>query len=426
MSTASFAVGHLEAALERRPARGSATPGSGAAGTSSTARAAIPRSASTSRARSTRPAPDAATTTRQPSAQQFADVRGRAVDVALEATAPRCPATRIAPSSSATSSRPSAAASAAPESNALSVHHALPSRSPAASRSAGSVTKSPAPRSIGRLGTGRRRAPRGLEELAVRLAEGDGARCDALGVDERDRRALRQVVDERHDAVDERGSERLHALDGDALGHLLEHAREARELVASSRGARCAHRLGEQQLAARRQRRRAATSPGSDRWSATENARICSTSSPKNSTRNGMVGDGREDVEDAAAHRELAAARDHVDARVGEVDEPGRDAAARSWPAPADDELDRARRRRGRRRAAAARRAPTRSRRAGVAPVPARDAPQHVEPAPDGLGARAQPLVRQGLPRREVEDLGVRAGALRERRRATPRGDRWA
>jgi hypothetical protein len=27
---------------------------------------------------------------------------------------------------------------------------------------------------------------------------------------------------------------------------------------------------------------------------------------------------GREDVDDAAAHRELAAARDHVDARVGE------------------------------------------------------------------------------------------------------------
>ena len=34
-----------------------------------------------------------------------------------------------------------------------------------------------------------------------------------------------------------------------------------------------------------------------------------------------VVGDGREDVEDAAAHGELAAPGHHVDARVGEVDE---------------------------------------------------------------------------------------------------------
>ena len=34
-----------------------------------------------------------------------------------------------------------------------------------------------------------------------------------------------------------------------------------------------------------------------------------------------VVGDGREHVEDAAAHRELAAAGDHVDPGVGEVDE---------------------------------------------------------------------------------------------------------
>ena len=34
-----------------------------------------------------------------------------------------------------------------------------------------------------------------------------------------------------------------------------------------------------------------------------------------------MLGDRREHIEDAAAHRELAASRDHVDAGVGQVDE---------------------------------------------------------------------------------------------------------
>ena len=43
----------------------------------------------------------------------------------------------------------------------------------------------------------------------------------------------------------------------------------------------------------------------------------------------------------------------------------------------------------------------------GVVARPAGDAPEHVEAVPDGLGARAQPLVRQRLPRREVHDLGA-------------------
>ncbi len=128
------------------------------------------------------------------------------------------------------SMRPSAAASDSPESNALSVHHTSP-RACAASRSRGSVRKSPAPRSIGRRGAGRRGAPRRFEELAVGVAEGDRARDRALRVDQRDRGALGEVVDERHESIGERGQERLHALDGDALSHLLEHAAESGELV---------------------------------------------------------------------------------------------------------------------------------------------------------------------------------------------------
>ena len=103
--------------------------------------------------------------------------------------------------------------------------------------------------------------------------------------------------------------------------------------------------------------------------------------------------------------RELAAPRDHVDAVVGELDEPGRD-VAEIVPAGADDELDRrdiGEPGRERLDGAAHRRGDDERRRA----VPAGDAPEDLEARADDLGARAQPLVRQRLPRREVQHLGT-------------------
>jgi hypothetical protein len=114
---------------------------------------------------------------------------------------------------------------------------------------------------------------------------------------------------------------------------------------------------------------------------------------------------GREDIEDAAAHRELAAARDHVDPVVGQLDEAERD-GAQIVPASADDQVDRRHvGETGRQRLdrAADRRRHDQRRLA----VPAGDAPEHVEPAADDLGARAQALVGQRLPRREVHHLGA-------------------
>ena len=55
------------------------------------------------------------------------------------------------------------------------------------------------------------------------------------------------------------------------------------------------------------------------RWSATAKVRISSTSSPQNSTRGRVLVGGREDVQDAAAHGELAALGDQVDPGVGHV-----------------------------------------------------------------------------------------------------------
>ncbi len=83
------------------------------------------------------------------------------------------------------------------------------------------------------------------------------------------------------------------------------------------------------------------TASGSDRWSATENSRTSSSSSPKNSTSHRDARQPGEDVEDAAAHGELAAAGDHVDAGVGEVDEPGAEPGEVVPALPDAVELDR-------------------------------------------------------------------------------------
>ena len=101
-------------------------------------------------------------------------------------------------------------------------------------------------------GSCRRGAPRRLEELAVRVAEGDRARDGALRIDESDGRALGQIVDDGHEPIHDGREQGLHALDRDALGHLLEHAGEARQLVLELSGT-AAHGVGEQQLSAGQQ-----------------------------------------------------------------------------------------------------------------------------------------------------------------------------
>ena len=113
---------------------------------------------------------------------------------------------------------------------------------------------------------------------------------------------------------------RLHAVEHLALGEPL-------PLLAAPRlGARAARPRGRAP-----RRSGAARAPGTDhasatssceRWSATENCESRSTSSPQRSMRTGMVGGRRVDVDDRAAHRELAARLDLVLAPVAHRDEP--------------------------------------------------------------------------------------------------------
>ncbi len=119
-----------------------------------------------------------------------------------------------------------------------------------------------------------------------------------------------------------------------------------------------------------------------------------------------VIRDRREDVQDAAAQCELASSRDHVDAVIGELDEPGGDLGEVMAP-PADREvhLDRVGQAGGEWLQRAAHRGGDHER---ALAVPSCDAPEDVEAVPDGFRARAQTLVRQGLPGGEVHHLCAR------------------
>ncbi len=124
-----------------------------------------------------------------------------------------------------------------------------------------------------------------------------------------------------------------------------------------------------------------------------------------------MVVRRREHIEDAAAHRELAAAGDHVHARVGEGDElPGK--FVQVVAATALGERDRFEhgepRREGLECGAHARDHDDRMLVLRLVDLPLVQAPQRPHSLAHGFRARAQALVRERLPGRELEDLGIR------------------
>ena len=125
-----------------------------------------------------------------------------------------------------------------------------------------------------------------------------------------------------------------------------------------------------------------------------------------------LVGRG-EDVEDAAAHRELPAPGDHVDARVGEVDESRRE-VGEVVAAVADRERDGLElgETRSERLQCGAHRGDNDDRmpRAILKPIrlPVAQPAQGPDALAHRLGARAQTLVRERLPCGELEDLGIR------------------
>ena len=124
--------------------------------------------------------------------------------------------------------------------------------------------------------------------------------------------------------------QRLHAVDGDALGQLGEHVGDAAgdAVVLDRVFGRQLERpdadvVGQQHFPARHRDEGVDADLG-DRTliGDGEHAHLRDLVAPELDAH-GVLGRRREDVEDAAAHRELATLSDHVHAGVGQLDQPG-------------------------------------------------------------------------------------------------------
>ena len=111
---------------------------------------------------------------------------------------------------------------------------------------------------------------------------------------------------------------------GDALGELVEHLGQLGVRLAPARAARVAHLVGEQQLAARRRPQPCSADLERALVGDREVADLLDLVAPELHPQRVLLG-GREDVDDAAADRELAALLDQVDPGVRRVGEPSDD-----------------------------------------------------------------------------------------------------
>ncbi len=191
--------------------------------------------------------------------------------------------------------------------------------------------------------------PARLEELLARRDEIVRAGADALGVERRDDRGLRQDVEEGLHPVDEGRRERLHALDGDALGDLGEHVGDTGQPLRQVEGT-LAHLRGEEQLAARRRPQAVGGDLDAALVGDLEEADLLDLVAEELDADRVLLG-GREDVEHPAADGEFAAPLDEIGPRVGSggerVDDVGErpllplaQRHGREIPEPDDDRLE--------------------------------------------------------------------------------------
>ena len=216
-----------------------------------------------------------------------------------------------------------------------------------------------------RLGARGRGAPGRAEELAVRLGEAHGAARDALGLRARRPRHPRagSGVSGTSRSSSAGASDSMPSTGMPSATFSSRPARLGNSCTISR--ARWRTGGGEQQFATRRERHALDGLGQRPLVGDRERTQLLDLVAEELDAH-GVVGRGREHVEDAAAHRELAAAGDHVDARICEVDELHGE-RGEVVPAAARRRARSARARRGCRRAAAARRAPRRRRRADAA-----------------------------------------------------------
>ena len=160
---------------------------------------------------------------------------------------------------------------------------------------------------------GGRRGPGGGEELGGGGGQVLGALAHPLGLQQH-REPVTDEVQQRDHLLNQHRGEGLHALHGDALADLLQHVGGAGDGVGQGGGA-LAHRVGEDQLAAGGGGDGAQRLDGALVGDGEGGDLVDLVAEEVHAHRPGLG--GREDVEDAAAHGVLAAGLDHVDARVG-------------------------------------------------------------------------------------------------------------
>ncbi len=184
-----------------------------------------------------------------------------------------------------------------------------------------------------RVTADRRRRPGGFEELAAGLDQVGSPGAHLLRIADQQRRLRGQMVAEQGKlGGPQQRQQCLHAVDGDAFAELGQHVGHAagnvvvrRRVLRGQLECTDADVVGEQQFAARHGDHHINVDVGDrtlirDR----EHPHLGYLVAPELDPDR-VFGGGREHVEDSAAYRELPPLADHVDAGVGQLDEPGDD-----------------------------------------------------------------------------------------------------
>ncbi|CNG87418.1 Uncharacterised protein [Mycobacterium tuberculosis] len=250
--------------------------------------------------------------------------------------------------------------------------------------------------------------PARLQELLARPDQLHRPGADPLRLAHQQRRPVREQVGHQLHPVGEDGRERLHPLDGVAVGDPAEDLLQ-RRMPPGEQLRALAHLLRQRQLAARRRPQPALRDLQRPLVRRFEVADLLDGVAPELHPQRVLLG-RREHVQDPAAHRDLAALLHQVDAVVPGVDQAadgavqvgvlaGREPHRLQVGEPGDDRLQDGPDRRHDHVQRAALAVP-----AGLHGVRVGEAAQHREPLPDRVRPRGQLLVRQRLPRREVRD----------------------
>ena len=184
-----------------------------------------------------------------------------------------------------------------------------------------------APRSIGACRR-RPRPPTSVEELLLSAHQVGRAGADPLRVAEHDVRAGRQLVQQQLQVVDEHRRQRLHALDGIAAA-IGSSSSASSGCSLQQLGRPGPHSVGQQQLAARRRPQPVLGDLERALVGDLEVADLLDLVAPELDPQRVLLG-RREDVEDAAAHGEVAALLDQLDAGVAGRDQSRDDRRSRS------------------------------------------------------------------------------------------------